>query len=322
MISRHALVTARLLLETLGLFALLAVLAIRAALSGWAWLLYPPVLLAQAFTLQRIYIVGHEAAHKKLVPANRWWNDTLGQVALLPILVPVVIYRKVHYFHHGFNRKDHQHSALDVFVSPWPVTPVVQGFFYLVWYLGIFAGGYFLHSVASIIIFLFIPTDQARKISPAFHNWTARDRMTAWAQFLACVGFHALTYALDSRLWLYALGLPFLAFAWVWSLLVYIFHYATTIGDDVRYNVRRLERHWFFSWLLMNFNEHATHHIQPTIPWYELPENRKDLPAAFAAKNQTTGSFLWAILQQVKGPTVVYAKDTNPTPHLFVRWED
>jgi fatty acid desaturase len=129
MISRHALLTTRLLLETVGLFALLAVLAMRVTSSDWAWL-YPSLLLAQAFTLQRIYIVGHEAAHKKLVPSNRHWNDALGQIMLMPILVPVVIYRKVHYFHHGFNRKDHHHSALDVFVSPWPVTLVVRGFFY------------------------------------------------------------------------------------------------------------------------------------------------------------------------------------------------
>ena len=324
--SRHVFLTARLLLETVSLLAVLGWLALllsaQFAVSPWAVAAYLPVLLGQAFALQRVYIVGHEAAHKKLAP-NRLLNDALGQIVLLPILVPVAIYRKVHYFHHGFNRKDHHHSALDVFVSPWPLTPLVRGFYFLLWYLGVFAGGYFLHSVASIVIFLFIPTAKARTISPAFHNWTARDRATAWAQFLACVAFHALVYGLlGPRAWLYGLGLPFLAFAWLWSLLVYIFHYATTIGADVRYNVRRLERHWFFSWLLLNFNEHATHHMKPTIPWYELPAGREELPAPFAAKNQNTGSFLRAILQQWRGPTVVYAKDSNPTPHLFVRWED
>jgi fatty acid desaturase len=325
--AHHARVTARIALETIVGFVVLSMLAIWISArleTGWlARVGYALVLLAQALWFERLYIVGHEAAHKKLAPDNRVLNDILGQFLMLPILFPVSVYRKVHYFHHGFNRKDHDHSALDVFVSRKPITRLFRAYCHTLWFLGVFAGGFLLHSVASVVIFLFIPTATARTISPAFENWTNRDRLRAWLEFGACASFHALAFVLFGKMaYLFALGYPFLAFAWVWSLLIYIFHYRTSIGADIRYNVRSLDQHWFWSWLLLNFNQHATHHISPSLPWYRLLERRQALPERFAVINQNTGSFWRAILQQWRGPTIVYRDDPNPTPHLFARWED
>jgi fatty acid desaturase len=295
-------------------------------LISQSWLytaLYLPVVLAQGLTLQRIYIVAHEAAHKKIAPLNPKLNDRVGQFVLLPMLVPLHIYRKLHYFHHGFNRRDHETSALDVFVSPWPVTLPIKVICYVLWYLAVFAGGFFIHSLVSIVIFLFLPTAQAQKISPAFKNWNNRDRAIAWAQFLGCLALHIAVAALfGPQVWAFALFYPMIAFAWIWSLLVYIFHYDTTIGLNTRYNVRAIRQHWFFSWLLMNFNQHATHHMYPNIPWNELPEKAQELPRPFAERNQNADSLWRAVLNQLKGPTVVYSKDENLASHLFVYWED
>jgi len=328
LVSRpHTNVTARLLVETVVLLIACAWSAVTlgAAVQENRWWLagYLPLLAFQALLFQRLYIIGHEASHRKLIPKRPVLNDLLGQVMLLPILIPVRIYRQVHMFHHGFNRKDHHTSALDVFVSPWPVTPLVRGYFTVLWYLGVFAGGYFLHSVISVVVFLFVPTRHAVKLSPAFKKWKNQDRLAAWLQLLACAAFVVgigLVFGWGTwrLVWLY----PFLAFAWVWSLLVYVFHYHTTIGEHTRYNVRALRQHPFFSWLLLNFNQHASHHMYPNIPWYQLPERRQELPPVFAEKNQVTESYWGAILNQLKGPTVVYAEDRDPTPQLFVRWED
>jgi fatty acid desaturase len=323
--SHHRLVTSRVVIETLVLFVGLSYLAYTLGQNKTttSLLLYSIVLFAQALLFQRLYIIGHEAAHRKLVLNNRNMNDLLGQALMLPILIPVQIYRKVHNFHHGFNRRDHHTSALDVFVSPWRVTPIVRVFYYLVWYVGVFAGGYFLHSVASIIIFLFVPTSKAVRVSPAFKNWKQKDRVRSWLEFLACVSFHLLVaFIFGYEVLLYSLGLPFLAFAWLWSLLVYIFHYHTTLGQQTRFNVRSLQQNWFFSWLLLNFNQHATHHMFPNVPWYKLLERHAELPKPYAQKNQTTSSVWGAILKQLSGPTIVYKKDPDPTPQLFVRWED
>ena len=58
------------------------------------------------------------------------------------------------------------------------------------------------------------------------------------AILLFCIGllFHYVTFQLlGKQYYLLVLGFPMLSFAWVLSLLVYIFHYDTTIGEEVRY---------------------------------------------------------------------------------------
>jgi fatty acid desaturase len=99
------------------------------------------------------------------------------------------------------------------------------------------------------------------------------------------------------------LGLPLAVFAWVWSLLLYVYHYGATTGPDVRHNVRSLPRQRFFSWLLLNFNEHATHHYDPAIPWHQLPERRHILPPSYH-QNENVTSLWQAVWQQRKGPRI------------------
>jgi fatty acid desaturase len=320
--DRHRGVTARLLAETALIFVALAVLANvlgpNAQTSPLIAVLYGITWLAQGLMLQRLYVIAHEASHRKLAPFSERANDVLGQLALLPILVPLCVYRKIHVFHHGFNRRDTRTSALDVFVSPWPVTPLVRAVCYALWLLAVFAGGFFLHSLLSIVIFLFIPTDKAQRLSPAFKGWNGRDRLAAWLQFGCGLALHAgVALVFGPRVWLFALGLPLLSFAWVWSLLVYVFHYATTMGERTRFNARSIRRHPLLSWWLMNFNEHATHHMFPNLPWYELPAQRRDPPPAYTTRNTTAPSLWQAILQQLRGPTVVYSRDPRPAEHLF-----
>jgi fatty acid desaturase len=324
---RHRWLTIRMLGETIGIFIALALaanwLGPHWGEAWWGNAAYVLILLAQAFTLLRIYFIAHEAAHKKIAPHNVRANDFIGQAVLLPMLVPLQVYRAIHNFHHGFNRRDVNTSALDVFVVPWRVTPLIRAVCYGLWFLGVFAGGFFFHSLVSIVIFLFLPTRTAQKISPAFKHWTPRDRAIAWGQFLAGVALYGTVYAsFGANALLFTLVYPLLAFAWGWSLLVYVFHYRTTLGAQTRYNVRAIRRQWFFSWLILNFNDHATHHMYPHIPWYELPNRRAELPAAYAEKNPTETSVPRAILNQLRGPLVVSAGDNNPVPWLFVHWED
>ena len=107
--ARQRAITARLLLETGLLFVGVALLANHLGPQANHSLpmlgTYLLVLFAQGLILQRIYIVAHEAAHKKLDP-KLWVNDLLGQAVLSTIFVPLQVYRKIHQFHHGFNRKD------------------------------------------------------------------------------------------------------------------------------------------------------------------------------------------------------------------------
>src|SRR5687767_216675 len=230
--SRHNTISIYLLTETLLIFLFLSFLSLQVYFnvqSPYNWFLYALILLFQGLWLDRIYITGHEATHRKLFPKNHLLNDIAGVLILTPLLVPLQIYRKIHFFHHGFNRKDHHTSVLDVFVSKKKITPGVRIKYYALWFAGVFLGGYFIHSIASIIIFLFLPTRLAARISPAFKSWTFRDRLWSWFQFGLGITFHLLVYNwLGWKGWLIVAGFPFLVFAWIWSMLVYIFHYDTT----------------------------------------------------------------------------------------------
>ncbi len=300
-----------LIFETIFIFLFISWIAIyvkNATLTTW-WkaFIYFPILAFQGLWFYRFYIVGHEASHKKLIPENITTNDFWGTVILLPLLTPINIYRKIHYFHHGFNRKDHHTSALDTFVIKGKYKKLKTIYSYALWYLAVFGGGFFLHSFMSVVLFLFIPPKLSIRISPAFKGWTWEDQIKAIALFLLALSCHiALYYWGGKEIYLTVLGYPLLAFAWWLSLLVYIFHYDTTKGDHVRYNVRSVRHVPIFSWILMNFNEHATHHQFPNIPWYELPSKRKELPLKFDEANQKTNNFFKAILQQLKGPVIVY----------------
>lgn len=296
-----------LLAETAGVFAALlvaALAALRGLPPGLAWPVLLLLAVAQGLWLDRLYTVAHEAVHLKLFPGRRTANDLVGMALMVPVVAPFTIFRRIHGFHHGGNRRDRATAALDHMRMPEAGGPGAAAMRRGLWYFYVFAGGFFLHTLAAILIFLVVPERRAAGISPAFRGWPARLRLLSWAQFLAGIGFHAGFAAVFGGLaWVAALGLPMLVFAWFWSMLLYVYHYRTTVGRDVRFNVRSLPRQPFFSWLLLNFNEHATHHGDPTIPWYDLPRRRAALPPSHAS-NDDAATLLQAVLRQREGPVL------------------
>lgn len=309
--ARHRTLTIRLLCESLVVAVLLAALAVGldaqsdrlARLGLWV------VIGLQGCWLHRLYVVAHEASHGKLWPQQRKINDALGQLLLLPLLLPLRVHRKIHAFHHGHNRRDPSTSSLDTFVITRRASAtgrvLARAWCHLLWYLAVFAGGFFVHSLVSVLLFLAMPLSLARRISPAFRGWTTTDRLRSLAAVGLGLGLHLGVASLfGARVWALTLGWPMLAFAWVYSLLVYIYHYDTGYGPEVRLHVRGLRRSPLAAWWLLNFNEHATHHRAPKLPWYELPAHREPLPPAHAS-NQKVETIGAAILHQLRGPRII-----------------
>ena len=295
---RHMSYTLWLLFESLLVTGLLLASIVWLREHALVWL--PVVLLG--FWVQRLYMVGHEASHRKLWPRSLRLNDFLGQLFLLPILVPVSVFRQIHFFHHGHNRRNVRTSALDVYVISNKFPRVQRCWSYLLWYVAVFGGGFFLHSLISILILLIIPPSLARRISPAFRGWTWGKQLRALAIFCTGIALHvAVGLVWGSEAWLYFCGFPLLCFAWIYSVLMYIYHYRTSIGARIGNNARSVRRQFISAWWLLNFNEHLVHHHDPSIPWYSLPANRH-LPRA--AKEPPL-SLLQAVLQQLRGPTLI-----------------
>ena len=303
----HARRTGLLLAETGLIFLLLAAgsLALLWTLPPLAaWPAISVLAFAQGLWFDRMYTVAHEAVHRKLFPGRPLVNDLVGAALMLPLIAPFTVYRKIHGFHHGVNRRDPESAALDHFRVGKDAPRWQRARFRAVWVFYVFGGGFFLHSLATILIFLGLTRRRAERISPVFRAWPMQLRLRGWAELALGVGLHVgVGLWLGAAAWLAVLGLPMLVFAWVWSLLLYIYHYRTTVGRDVRHNVRSLPRQPFFSWLLLNFNEHATHHRDPNLPWYELPERRYQLPASHAGNDNVT-TLAAAIWQQRHGPVL------------------
>lgn len=304
----HDWISLALLFETLAIYAVLVGAAVWAARAGAGPWTLAALALALGLWLDRMYTVGHEAGHRKLFPDHPRLNDLVGSVMFAPLMVPLVVYRKIHAFHHGHNRRAPKVATLDVVQLP-PEPGLRRRLARLVgwagWLLGVFAGGFYIHGLVSIVLFLVLPTKVACRVSPAFRNWKPRHRLRAWLELGAGAALHVLVWRLaGADVWLAAFGLPTLAFAWIYSLMVYIYHYDTTIGGDIRYNVRSLPPSRVLSWLLLNFNEHVTHHADPRLPWYMLPRRRIGLPPEYAG-NAKVRSVLGAILQQLRGPVFV-----------------
>lgn len=297
----HNWISAALLFETASVYLLLFGAMVWATEAGAGPWLLAPLVLATGLWLDRMITVGHEAAHRKLFPDHPRLNDLLGALMMAPLGVPLVVYRKIHGFHHGQNRRAPKLATLDVVVlprEPGPRRALARLSGWAAWLVGVFCGGFYIHGLVSIVLFLLLPTAVACRISPAFKRWRPRDRARAWLELGAGAALHVLVWqALGAEIWLMALGLPTLAFAWVYSLLIYIYHYKTPIGADVRHNVRSLAANPVLSWLLLNFNEHTTHHADPRIPWYFLKCRRIG-----AAGVETV---FGAVLRQLGGPIFV-----------------
>jgi fatty acid desaturase len=219
------------------------------------------------------------------------------------VWAPITVFRQIHEFHHGANRRAAGIATLDVYQAKSRMGRVAH---ICSWYLLVFAGGFFFHTLASIILFLVLPRSLGMKLSPAFNSWTFKKRMISWIEFACSLGIHGCAILiLDFSQWLYLLAFPTLVFAWVWSAMLYIYHYRTTIGKKVQYNTRSLPDIPVFSWLLLNFNHHSVHHNNPNIPWYELPFHANPQPESVKSQNQNVGNLAAAIFQQVKGPIFV-----------------
>lgn len=271
----------------------------------------PLLAVAQGLWLYRLYAVAHEASHYKLFPKNVAANDVCGSLAMIWVWAPITIFRQIHNFHHGANRRADGIATLDTFFTTG--SRKLKWAFYAVWYFFAFCGGFFLHTLGSILLFLTLPQDLGKRISPAFNSWTVKKRLTSWIEFSASIGLHALLIASAGfGCWAWLLGIPILFFAWIWSAMLYIYHYKTTVGKKVNHNVRSLPNDLFFSWLLLNFNHHSVHHNDPSIPWHELPFQPNPQPESVRAQNDTVNSVAAAILQQLKGPRLVRRDD----PHV------
>lgn len=293
----HQARTYRMLTETFGISLLLTALAAAAHFANLHVLVWALAVPRGAWIL-RHYAVGHEAAHGKLFPGRPGRNAFWGQLALMALLTPLPVFRKIHQFHHGNNRRDEHTSALEI-VCVRKDSSLLRAYAWGRWVFLVFAAGWFWHGLVSVLLFLMLPVRVAERISSAFKGWSMADRCWSVTVFAAVVLAHVMCgFVLGGSWWLTVFGGPLLVFSWIYSVQLYVYHYDTPIGPDVSGNTRCLGGKWV-GWWVLNLNEHATHHRRPAIVWYMLPHATQ---SGVYGEPLPRASWLWGIANQLRGP--------------------
>ena len=258
---------------------------------AWGWLLVPLVLLTNAF-----WSLVHEAIHDLLFPL-RGLNSVAGRILAILFGAPFPILRLSHLLHHKLNRTPSEGTEL-FDATKTNRRAVAPG------YYGQIFGGLYMVEVASVVLF-WLPKAVLEwilrcKLTPGsvsallFQSWLRRE--TLWGIRSDAI---LIMIIWSSSFWLYGehswmLLLALVGRGFLISFLDNIYHYATPVGDIFFACNLRLAPG--LQKLLLNFNLHGIHHLNPALSWAHLPESFNVQQGTFS------GSYFRAAKAQLHGP--------------------
>lgn len=258
---------------------------------SWGWLLLPLALLTNPF-----WSLIHEAIHDLLHP-NKALNAVIGRLLAILFGSPLRILRLSHLLHHKLNRMPVEGTEY-YDRDKGSKAAAAPGYYFQILF------GLYLVEVLSPVYFLlprrwlerfrerYLPAQSVSAI--LMQNWLAveslkeirRDGLLTMAWF--ALGFYC--YGVHWPLLLGALAARGLLI----SFLDNVYHYATPVSDVFFAKNLRLAQP--LAGLLLNFNLHGIHHINPAISWI-------DLPRAFEAQGgKFHGGYFATALGQLRGP--------------------
>jgi len=259
-----------------------------------------------------LFVVGHDAAHHSLTPVG-WLNRLLGRLAMLPALHPFTSWTHAHNtMHHGWTNFKGRHPDFSPFskedydqLPPWRRWlervyrhPLGLGLYYIFDF-------YFKH--------LIVP---GLKDRPPYRLWFHLDRLLVLAFVLLQVAAGWVMSGYVSGLLLpRPMLVPLCVFmpwaVWIGMQGVVSFiqhtHPRTAWYDNEKewsfYHVQlRSTTHVVFPWpierLLNNIMDHPAHHIDPTIPLYELHSSQKLLEQQ--APKHSVVVYYWTPLEYLR----------------------
>jgi fatty acid desaturase len=261
------------------------------AAPAWGWTLLPLVLLTNPF-----WSLIHEAVHDLLHPDRRA-NTYVGRFLAILFGSPFRILRLSHLLHHKLNRlpvegteyydRNHKSKA-----------SAAPGYYFQISF------GLYLIEVISPLLF-FLPRNWIRRFKDKLlqpesisailvQNWLG-DEALREIRFdglltVSWLMFSFLCYGENWPLLLAAL----VARGFLISFLDNVYHYETPVSDIFYAKNLWLPRPLMK--LLLHFNLHGIHHVNPAIPWIHLPK-------AFAAEaGRFQCDYFGASLHQLRGP--------------------
>ncbi len=257
----------------------------------WAWSLLPLALLTNPF-----WSLIHEAIHD-LFHSNKSVNGFI--VRLLAVLFgsPFRILRLSHLLHHRLNRmpvEGTEYYDRDTRTK----RAAAPGYFFQ-----ILLGLYLVEVVSPLYFFLprkvleqfckrFLPAQSVSSI--LMQNWLGAESLREIrCDGLLSVLWLSLSFYLYGQFWLLLLA-SLLARGFLISFLDNVYHYETPVRDV--FYAKNLRLPAALAKLLLNFNLHGIHHINPAISWINLPKAFDVEGAKFQ------GDYFAAALRQLHGP--------------------
>lgn len=262
--------------------------------ENWAWSLAPLVLLTNPF-----WSLIHEAIHDLFHP-GRTINGLFGRLLAILFGSPFRIVRMSHLLHHKLNRLpiegteyyDREKKSRSA---------AAPGY-----YFQIFLGLYVVEILSPLYFFLprrllqWIKNRYIRVNSVSavlMDNWLRREslREIRFDGFLTLLVLALAFFCYGEMWWLLALAL--LGRGFLISFLDNIYHYETPVSDV--FFAKNLRLPAPLATLLLNFNLHGIHHLNPAIPWIHLPR------AFNIQAGHFQGGYFAAALRQLRGPLAI-----------------
>ena len=258
---------------------------------NWAWTLLPLALLTNPF-----WSLIHEAIHDLFHP-NRRVNALAGRLLAILFGSPFRILRLSHLLHHKLNRMPVEGTE---YYDRGKATKsaAAPGYFFQ-----IFVGLYLVEVVSPVYFMLprkllakfrerFLPAQSVSSI--LMQNWLGIESLREIRlDGLLTVSWLSLSFYLYGQNWPLLLA-ALLARGFLISFLDNVYHYETPVSDV--FYAKNLRLPAALAKLLLNFNLHGIHHINPAISWINLPK-------AFAVQGgKFQGGYFAAALRQLHGP--------------------
>lgn len=257
----------------------------------WGWLLLPLALFTNPF-----WSLIHETIHD-LFHADKAVNACAGRLLAVLFGSPFRIIRLSHLLHHKLNRMPAEGTEY------FDRDKATQAGSAPGYYFQIFIGLYLVEVMSPLFFFLprrLLDGFRQRYLAPQsvsamlMQNWLSKDSLREIRRDGACIVLWlGVAFYLYGEYWPLLLGV-LLARGLLISFLDNVYHYETPVSDVFFAKNLRLAKP--LAKLLLNFNLHGIHHINPAIPWI-------DLPRAFEAQaGKFHGGYFAAALRQLHGP--------------------
>jgi fatty acid desaturase len=261
------------------------------AAAGWGWTLLPLALLSNPF-----WSLIHETIHDLFHP-NRRINACFGRVMAILFGSPFRILRLSHLLHHKLNRLPVEGTEY-YDRSKKSKASAAPGYYFQILF------GFYLVEVISPLLF-FLPRSwigrfkdrwlRSESVSAILmQNWLSHEALRE-IRFdgLLSVSWLSLSFLCYGEYWPLLLA-ALLARGFLISFLDNAYHYETPVSDI--FYAKNLRLVAPAAKLLLHFNLHGVHHVNPAIPWIHLPN------AFDAQAGRFQGGYFSASLNQLRGP--------------------